>query len=136
MHAMAPAALASLNQQMSAVDPGRATLEEQSLGWSYLEVSAELAKYWNFPDSLVRAMRSIHHPLEGSEFFAPAACVHLGAWRARAAIAGSSDAELLAAYPQDVAARLGLDAGWLQAPPGAGMPAFHELTSGLENLFT
>jgi HD-like signal output (HDOD) protein len=142
MHAIAPAALASLDQQLNVLDTKRADLETSSLGFHYGDVSAALAKFWNFPDVFVDALGRVTSPLAAPDFYAPAACVHLGAWRARHEVLGSSDAEVLVTYPEAVSNRLGLDAGWVQlpgrAPSSSGeslMPPFSELTSGLEQLF-
>jgi HD-like signal output (HDOD) protein len=142
MHAAAPAALAALDKQMSVLDPNRANLEVESFGICYSDVSAELARCWNFPDDLVNELRCTRRPLEGPEFFAPAACVHLAAWRTRAQAAGTPSADLLSTYPKEVALRLGLDTSWVcnsdcdgEPASGVTMPPFSELTHGLEKFF-
>lgn len=139
MHAGMPEAMAPLDQQMNVLSPARAELEKKALGFHYGEVSAELAKIWNFPQSLVVALRDIPQPLASEEFCEPAAWVHLGAWRARAEVLGLSDAEIVASYPAEVGKRLGMDPGWVSALAAQSsgssvhlMPPLKELTEGLD----
>jgi len=137
-----PQAMTPLDKQLGVLDAGRAQLEKQTLGFHYGEVSAELAKVWNFPQPLIDALRDIPAPLAAAEFSEPAAWVHLGAWRARCDVLGLSDEAQLASYPTDVAKRLRVDPDWMQAlsteasdvtPPV--MPPLLELTQGLEAMF-
>jgi HD-like signal output (HDOD) protein len=142
MHTCMPQAMTPLDKQLGVLDAGRAQLEKQTLGFHYGEVSAELAKVWNFPQPLIDALRDIPAPLAAAEFSEPAAWVHLGAWRARCDVLGLSDEAQLASYPADVAKRLRVDPDWVQAlsteasdvtPPV--MPPLLELTQGLEAMF-
>jgi HD-like signal output (HDOD) protein len=141
LHTIAPAAVAPLDQQLNVLDAKRHALETAALGFHYGDVSAALANLWNFPPALVNALAAIPDPLGKDEFSATAACVHLGAWRARCEVGGSSDADIVASYPTEVAQRLGIQPGWvmqLAAPSPAksvaAMPPFEELTLGLESL--
>jgi HD-like signal output (HDOD) protein len=139
MHAGMPEVMAPLDQQMNVLDAGRAELEKNVLGFHYGEVSAELAKIWNFPPALIAALRDIPQPWAPTEFSEPAAWVHLGAWRARVEVLALSDAEIAASYPAQVGQRLRLAPDWLPAltagKPAAGaqiMPPLKELTEGLD----
>lgn len=139
MHAGIPQAMAPLDQQMNVLHAGRAELEKKALGFHYGEVSAELAKIWNFPPALIVALRDIAQPLASEEFSEPAAWVHMGAWRARTEVLGLSDEEIVASYPAEVGKRLGIDPGWVPAlaAQSAGssvhpMPPLKELTEGLD----
>ena len=132
LHVVAPAAVASLDQQLSVLDAARPELETRQLGFHYSDVSAELAISWNFPKSLVEALRCIPAPLAPADFVAPAACVHLGAWRARCEVLGNSEADIATSFPVAVSQRLGLGPVWAEITPP--MPAFSELTLGLESL--
>ena len=139
MHAGMPAAMAPLDKQMNVLDGGRADLEKKTLGFHYGDVSAELAKIWNFPQTLIVALRDIPAPLGAAEFSEPAAWVHLGAWRARSEVLAMTDDQVIASYPGEVGKRLGVDPAWVSAlaaqSPGQAthvMPPLKELTEGLD----
>lgn len=142
MHAVAPREMAPLDKQMNVLDARRAELESKVLGFNYAEVSAELAKVWNFPLPLIDALRHAAQPLESGDLFEVCALVHLGAWRARAEVLGLSDAEQADTYPAEVGRRLQLSPDWVAAlaSSGAGdasalMPPLADLTEGLETMF-
>lgn len=143
MHTVAASAMASLDQQMGVLAPGRARLEQQTFGFNHGDVSAELARAWQFPLPLTEALRHIAQPLAAPEFLEASALVHLGAWRARADVLGWSEAEQLANYPVEVGERLYLQPDWTsalaaRAHPDARqpvMPPLAELTQGLEAMF-
>lgn len=143
MHAGIPQAMAPLDQQMNVLHAGRAELEKKALGFHYGEVSAELAKIWNFPPALIVALRDIPLPLASEAFSESAAWVHMGAWRARTEVLGLSDEEIVASYPTEVGKRLGIDPGWVPALAAQSasasvhpMPPLKELTEGLDAMLT
>jgi HD-like signal output (HDOD) protein len=139
MHAAMPAQMVSVDQQMNVLDAGRAALEKEVLGFHYGDVSAELAKIWNFPQALVTALREIPDPLAAAEFSATAGCVHMGAWRARAEILAMSEEDVVASYPAKVGRKLGISPSWVPALAKQSfghatplMPPLKELTEGLD----
>lgn len=142
MHAVAPAAVAPLDAQMNVLGAGRAALEQAQLGFHYGDVSAELAKLWNFPKSLIAALRDVPQPLASAEFSDAAAWVHLGAWRARIEVLAPPADDPARVYPADVGKRLGLDPQWAAADEGAAgeadgtMPPLKELTEGLDAMLS
>jgi HD-like signal output (HDOD) protein len=142
MHAGMPQAMVPLDKQMSVLDARRTELEKQSFGFHYGDVSAELAKLWNFPPLLIDALRNIAQPLSSPEFSESAAWVHMGAWRARCEVLGLSADDQLASYPHEVGKRLKLEPTWVSSlsdqSPGFElllMPEMSELTDGLEAMF-
>ena len=142
MHAVMPQAMVPLDQQIGVLEGGRAQLEKQTFGFYYGEVSAELAKVWNFPPPLIDAMRHISEPLAASERSEAAAWVHMGAWRARAEVLGLSNEQQQASYPADVARYLKLAPTWVGALAQQGasdaselMPPLPQLTEGLDAMF-
>jgi HD-like signal output (HDOD) protein len=142
MHAVIPQVTAALNQKMSVLDAGRSVLEVQTFGFDHVQVSAELARLWNFPQPLIDALRQVTNPLAEPAFSEAAAWVHMGAWCARCEVLGLSPEQQVATYPVAVGQRLQLDSGWTQAmvdllPPDATglMPPLLELTEGLEGMF-
>lgn len=139
MHAGMPAQMVSLDKQMNILDAGRAALEKEALGFHYGDVSAELAKIWNFPQPLVAALREIPDPLAGQEFSAAAGWVHMGAWRARTEVLAMSDEEVIASYPAKLGRKLGISASWVPALAEQSfghaiplMPPLRDLAEGLD----
>ncbi|MDD2924282.1 HDOD domain-containing protein [Rhodoferax sp.] len=143
MHMVMPQEVAQLDKQMGVLDAGRAQLEVHTFGFHYGEVSAELARIWNFPLPLIEALRHIPQPLLSPDFSEPAAWVHMGAWRARVEVLGLSEDAQVASYPGQVGERLGLNPGWSNPasasllPQGEPvvMPPLLQLTEGLEVMF-
>jgi HD-like signal output (HDOD) protein len=142
MHVGMPTAMAPLDRQMNVLDAGRADLEKKTLGFHYGDVSAELAKIWKFPQSLIVALRDIPHPLAPDDFSESAAWVHLGAWRARTEVLAMNDEDVIASYPAEVGKRLGIEPGWVAALAAriSGlatdvMPPLMALTEGLDAMF-
>lgn len=137
---MPPDMLAPIEAQAGVLDPRRAEVESAGLGFHYGQVSSELARIWNFPDALIAALAYVPDPLAAAEFSAPTGLVHLGCWRARAAVLDWNADQARAAYPAAVADRLALAPDWtdLLAPegdPAHWMPPFEALTQGLDSLF-
>ncbi|WP_034295091.1 HDOD domain-containing protein [Herbaspirillum sp. RV1423] len=139
LHAVAPAEVMPLDKEMNVLDAGRAALEKEKLGFHYADVSAELAKIWNFPESLSTALKDIPAPLASTPINKAAAWVHLGAWRARAEVLELSDEEMTEGYPTIIGKRLNVDAGWVPAlvahakdRADRAMPPLNELTAGLD----
>lgn len=137
MHVGMPAAMAPLDRQMHVLDAERAALEKSTFGFHYGEVSAELAKLWNFPPFLIDALRDIPQPLTQNGFSESAAWVHLGAWRARVEVLSMRDEAIVASYPGAVGERLGIDPGWVPvlaggAPGSEAMPSIKMLADGLD----
>jgi HD-like signal output (HDOD) protein len=142
MHAVMPLEMAPLDKQMNVLDAGRVQLEVDTFGFHYLQVSAELAQIWNFPEPLIDALRLISDPLAAEEFSEAAAWVHMGAWRARAEVLKLSSEKCASSYPVEVGKRLRLESDWTgglvnHLPQGeaAQMPPLSELTEGLEAMF-
>ena len=140
LHAVIPEELVALNKQMGVLDAGRAQAELEVFGFHYGDVSAELARAWNFPLSLVDALRHVAEPLAAPNFSEAAAWVHMGSWCARAQVLGYSDKQQRDSYPHEVGRRLYLEPHWTPAladrrRKDALMPPLPELTDGLEAMF-
>lgn len=141
LHSVAPAATVALDQQTHVLSAERVHCETEALGFSYLNVSAALARIWNFPATLVAPLQDISEPLSATRFSAAAATVHLSAWHARNSVLQASAEDVHLSYPHAVGARLGIAAGWVLsgAPAGEGkalppIAAMHELTHGLDDM--
>jgi HD-like signal output (HDOD) protein len=132
MHVVLPHEVLALDKVMHVLDAGRAALEQETLGFDNVDVAAELAKHWNFPEPIVSAMRGVTNPLDTKEFSKAAACVHLGNWAARNAIHETSQEETKANFPLAVAQPLGM--GWERI--SEEMPPLPELCAGLEEMLS
>ncbi len=139
MHAGMPNEMVPLDLKMNVLASERAELEKQTLGFHHGDVAAELAKIWNFPDSIILALRNAPQPIAGDEFSEAAAWVFMGAWRARAEVLAMPEEEQVASYPHEVGKRLRLAPAWVPAlasqtpkPSTPPMPSMQELTAGLE----
>lgn len=140
MHAVIPEELVALDKQIGVLEAGRTKAELEVFGFHYGDVSAELARAWNFPLSLVDALRHVADPLAAPNFLEAAAWVHMGAWCARAQVLGYSDQQQRESYPQDLGRRLYLEPYWAPALADRRrkdvlMPPLPELTCGLEAMF-
>jgi len=124
MHMAAPSAMAAIDQECPPLAAERAALENATFGFCYLDVSAALARLWNFPASLSEPMAMIRDPLAAPELSVPAGLVHLGAWLARVEL--QSQALAADGYPAALSVRLGLG----ETPPQ--LPPFADLCHGLE----
>jgi hypothetical protein len=138
---VAPAAAVALDQQAHVLSPERLRCETESLGFSYLDVSAALAGVWNFPQSLAEPLRHIADPLSAPAFSAVAATVHLGSWLARNTLLELPAEEFHLHYPHAVGTRIGIDSSWVlpQTSPLnhaalPRIPALHELSHGLDEM--
>lgn len=140
MHAVMPQEMAALDQQTHVLALERTEQEKNALGFHHMQVSAELARVWNFPQSLIDALANVAEPLSAPEFSQAAALVYLGAWRSKVDALGLSAEECQASYPEQVAQRLGLDSAWFSFAAEAdedspAMPSLAQLTDGLEAMF-
>lgn len=142
MHTVLPEKTMALNRQVRVLDAGRAERELAVFGFHYGDVSAELARAWNFPQPMVDALRHVAEPLASPNFSEPAAWVHMGSWAARAKELNFSDKEQVTSYPADVGRRLHLAPNWTLAlaerrrhNASLLMPPLAELTHGLEAMF-
>ncbi len=131
MHVAAPKDMQPLDQQLTVLDAGRAALETDTLGFHNGEVAAALAQMWNFPEPIVDALRQVPDPLRWPEFTPAAACVHMGCWIARNALANATPDQLLTSFPLAVAQQLSLP--WELVVNG--MPPVAELSAVLEEMF-
>jgi HD-like signal output (HDOD) protein len=109
MHHGMPQAMAALNRSVPPLDRARVEAERDSLGYTFAEVSAGLARRWGLPQPLVDALAAQNMPFEGDAFEPLGGVVHLAAWRARAREAGLSERQLAVSFPDVVGVTLGLD---------------------------
>ncbi|MFJ3046559.1 HDOD domain-containing protein [Herbaspirillum chlorophenolicum] len=139
LHAVAASEVAPLDKQVNVLDASRADREKERWGFHYADVSAELARIWNFPDALAAALRDVPEPLGTGKLDRAAGWVHLGAWAARVDVLKLDDEAARASYPAQVARKLEVEPDWMPLLVGHAqdkaehaMPAMKELSAGLD----
>jgi HD-like signal output (HDOD) protein len=90
---------------------GRWEREARLTGFSEGQITAELARRWNFPPEIVRALDTSSDPLAARPFNRLGAIVHLSVLLADMPPTGP---EMLEALPDDVLAALQLNPEWMQ----------------------
>jgi HD-like signal output (HDOD) protein len=86
--------------------------ERQVAGFDEGEVTAELARRWNFPNSIVHALLLTSDPLAGKPLVPLAGILHLAG---RLADVPGADAEAIDTLPVPVMAALQLKYGWMKS---------------------
>jgi HD-like signal output (HDOD) protein len=84
--------------------------EKRLVGFSEGQVTAELARRWNFPEHIVQALQSSSDPLASQVFSKLGAIVHLAGLLADAEEASE---KMIDTLPQDVVGALLLDVQWM-----------------------
>ncbi len=81
MHMAAPSAMAAIDQECPPLAAERAALENAAFGFCYLDVSAALARLWNFPASLSEPMSRFATPWPRLSCQCPPAwCIWVPRW--------------------------------------------------------
>ena len=93
---------------------GRWEREQSLLGFTEGQITAELARRWNFPAEVVLALETASDPLAVTPFCRLGAIVHIATLLAEMAIGPKmSMEETVAVLPRDVLMALRLDLDWL-----------------------
>lgn len=109
-----PSQLAAI-EQLPHHPGGRWERENQLLGFTEGQVTGELARRWNFPPEVVRALETSSDPMGFKPFCRLGGIVHIGMLLAEIAIEEPKTAEeTIDALPQDVLTALQLDQAWLK----------------------
>ncbi len=101
---------------------GRWERERSLLGFSEAQVTAELARRWKFPDSLVLALETADDPLEHTPFCRLGGILHVAMLLAEIGLEEpKSPADTIASLPAEIKKALQLDSEWLaeHLPPVA-----------------
>lgn len=130
IHSAMPEQALALDKVAGPLDARRLDAEQASLGYTFADVGAELARRWKFPNTFSETISAFPDPLNHTPPNRLAAVVHLAAWRARVEQNKLSEDEVAACYPTEMAEALGLDDGDLIDK----MPPPDELSAGLEEL--
>jgi HD-like signal output (HDOD) protein len=106
-----PKALAEI-EALPHVPGGRWEREKRLIGFSEGQITAELARRWNFPMQIVQALERSYDPLVEQAFSRLGAVVNLAGTLADVP---NATAEAIDSLPVDVVAKLGLDVQWMKA---------------------
>jgi HD-like signal output (HDOD) protein len=91
---------------------GRWEREKRLVGFSEGQITAELARRWNFPMQIAQALERAYDPLVEQAFSRLGAVIHLAGLLADTP---DADARVVDSLPQDVISTLGLDLRWMKA---------------------
>jgi HD-like signal output (HDOD) protein len=86
--------------------------EQQALGFTETQVTAELTRRWNFPNEIVQALEVASSPMQLQPFSRLGGVVHLAGWLADMPF---SEPVIMDALPGDVIAALGLNRDWMRS---------------------
>lgn len=109
LHQTQPQHMQRLANKLPVWDPRRAQLEEQELGYTANQTGAILLRDWGLPAVLWESVRDMELPLEQPVFEPMVAVLHLAVWVQRARISGWTQRDMVAYFPLEVAAAVGLD---------------------------
>lgn len=109
MHIAMPDVIGPIDMGTPPLDLRRAEVERSVLGYTYAEVGAGMAEKWQFPTTIVSALKHQTAPFEGEVYDALGGVLHLASWRARAEEIQLDEAGLVATFPDMVGLSLGLD---------------------------
>jgi putative nucleotidyltransferase with HDIG domain len=82
--------------------------EIDTFGFDHGEVAGELLKQWDFPNSLIQAVKYHHHPKRADVYFADAALVNIADFVVHGLGIGNSGEVLVPAYLKEAMQRLDL----------------------------
>ncbi len=108
-----PQALEEIERQPH-LPGGRWEREQRLVGFSEGQITAELARRWNFPETIVRGLELSAEPLTARPFCRLAAILHLAELLAELTYLGASAEERLAQLPSEVVKALQIDDEWLR----------------------
>ncbi|MDP3835963.1 MAG: HDOD domain-containing protein [Hydrogenophaga sp.] len=109
MHIAMPDLIGPIDMGTPPLDLRRAEVERSALGYTYAEVGAGMAEKWQFPQTIVSALKNQISPFDGDAYDPLGGVLHLASWRARAEEIQLDDSGLAATFPDMVGLTLGLD---------------------------
>lgn len=124
-----PHRMAALNAVLPFDAPGRAQLELVEFGYHYGDVSASLARRWDFASDLVDALSSFVNPASSERVDALGGVLHVAVWRVTMERQGVDLSRLDAFWPSQPAMAIGITEEIVQK-----MPAPRVLAADLESM--
>jgi HD-like signal output (HDOD) protein len=87
----------------------RIDLQDNQFSYNFTGVSAELAKRWNFPVNIIRALKQQATPNDFSEYSAYASIIYLASYLNEAFKANQDPEIVLAKFPSEITKPLGIN---------------------------
>ena len=132
MHLAMPEAMLKIDQRVPTLDPRRLTEEHEIFGYSHLDVGAELACRWRFPDVFSSAITDLADPLAQACVDPLPAVIHVAAWRSRAEENHLGADDMEGSWPADVAARIAMPVALVLQD----FPSWDVLSEGMQALMS
>jgi HD-like signal output (HDOD) protein len=125
----APKTLAEI-ERLPHIPGGRWEREQQLIGFTEGQISAELARRWNFPETLVHGLEYSAEPMAVRPFCRLSGILHLAELLAEMAYQGEEPEAMVQKLPEEVLHALQMDSDWLrthlpQVQSLAGSVALH-----------
>lgn len=108
MHLAAPADALAIDK-LVANGASRSASEMNTFGFSHSDVGAELARRWNFPESIQQAIKFHHQPLAQAEFVPLAGLIHLAEHIISGLEQGKEASEIMGSIPLGITDKLTLN---------------------------
>ena len=121
-----------VHPRVPVLDPRRLMEEHEIFGYSHLDVGAELARRWEFPDVFSSAIAASANPLAPSCVDPLPAVIQIAAWRSRAEENRLSVSDMEGACPAEVAARIAMPIGRVLRH----FPSWDVLSEGMQALMS
>ena len=109
LHLADPQHMQTIDSLKAPLDIDRAKIEQRLFGYSYGQISAQLAERWDLPGEVVDALHYHSAPFDNDVYEPLSGILHLAAWRARAREMGLTENQLTVSFPGEVGVALGLD---------------------------
>lgn len=129
MHLAAPADALAIDK-LVANGASRSASEMNTFGFSHSDVGAELARRWNFPETIQQAIKFHHNPLAQAEFVPLAGLIHLAEHVIGGLEQGKDASEIMSTLPLGVTDKLALNLDRIAEE----IPAIREQMSAWDSL--
>lgn len=95
--------------KLVAAGANRTNLQENQFSYDFTEVGAELARHWNFPDDIVKALRQQVSPNDFEDYSAYASIVYIANYLNEALKEDTEAETVLTEFPSTIAKPLGIN---------------------------
>jgi putative nucleotidyltransferase with HDIG domain len=108
IHIVLPREAVSIDMLVDASGADRVVIEDHNMGFDYTMVGSELARRWNFPETIQHAIREQHNPLESDPFKPLSGIVAIASYLIDALDHDYLPEQVSDKYPRAVSNKLGL----------------------------